>query len=369
MKYYIGRLRVLAQAHEYESDACIAAGSESEARELLRQRALLFIDGHATADSDGTVRFSGDEDLAVKPLAMFEIDVATFECMRRMLPTLGRATRPDLGQDALPEQAKTLARRLRAHLQKAGVRVSHSKMLHAVAASIGKTDWQVLFHQQKPSAQSAQRPCDDQPAQPCIPGNGPLWLVPVTVDATMTAQVLVRANDKDSASLLARQFAAQGHARFEVDDGNCRSMDDYYVADPDSVVLQDDASATRSRTPDSERTCRRGAYLVELCDLGDGEDSLLWADLSVFEAGEVEPVTHSCMSCLPVSSTPHETRALCVRVAELLERAAPCPTPLDGADIRDAFVRAVQGEQTQPDFDDIEAVLRQAVNSRRRESA
>jgi hypothetical protein len=66
----------------------------------------------------------------------------------------------------------------------------------------------------------------------------PVWCVPVTVDATMSARVHVHATDAGDAIEQARTFAAEPDSIrfFSVDEGNYRGRPDFYCPDSASVT-------------------------------------------------------------------------------------------------------------------------------------
>lgn len=354
MKYYIGRVVVWQEEYESFSDACIAAENEAQAWGLLQQRALLFVDAPAEFDSNGDARFAGIETLAVRPQRLHEVSAITFQEMGQVLPVFGDTGKGDLAEETPDERVKTLARRIGAKLVKLEAKVAHGKLLHAVAASLGETDWQVLLHKVQPTPAggvTADKPqgawTANEGTQPFIPGTGYLYGVPVTVDTTMTAHVKVRARDEEEAMSLARRFAQEGNAKFEVDEGNYRGLADHYVGDKDMVYrLNDTEPALPASVRESSLRVQRGAYLVELADLGDGEDGLLWADLSVFDVESEEPDTESCLSACPASATAEETLRFCQRVAELLHAGAPDPAKVDQLSLRHVFIQAVQGDSS-----------------------
>lgn len=354
MKYYIGRIAVQQADYESFSDACIAAENEAQAWSLLQQRALLFVDAPAEFDSNGDARFEGVKALAVRPHHLHEVSAVTFQEMGQVLPVFGAPGKGDLTEESTDERVKTLARRLGAQLGKLGAKVPHGKLLHAVAASLGETDWQTLLHKAMQDS-ALRRPTDEQVnawtanggTQPFIPGAGYLYSVPVTVDTTMTAHVKVRARDGEEAILLARRFAQEGNAKFEVDEGIYRGLADHYVSDKDGVYrLNDTEAPLPAAAQESTLRAQRGAYLVELTDLSDSDDGLLWADLSVFDVEDEEPETESCLSACPVTANAEETLRFCQRVAELLHAGAPDPAKVDRLSLRHVFIQAVQGDNS-----------------------
>lgn len=371
MKYYIGRLVVWQEEYESFSDACIVAANDEQAWKLLEQRALLFADAPSAFDEHGHARFEGIETLAVKPQRLYDICVVTFQELSKFMPTFGDVAKGDLTEQEASARVRTLARRIGEHLKKLDTKVAHGKLLHAVAASLGENDWQVLAHKAAPAASAMQdEPTDNAwtangGTQPFVPGSGYLWRVPVSVDTSMTAIVKVRARDKVEAINLARRFASEGNARFEVDEGNYRGFGDHYVSDDsdDGVYrLPDDEPAVPEHIDENANMAQSGPYKVSLFDLADGDDAMLWADLDVFDPTLEDPddalEIASCMSACPVSATAQERKRFCQRVADLLNRAAPEPSRLSQRDVQHVFTLAVQGDQSDEAFVALEAKLK-----------
>lgn len=154
MKYYLSTLAVddHDSTREYYSHALIVAQNDQHARLLHESQALRF-GGQEGREVGRAYRF-GEADGAgytVYTHALKEISPATFGELSSTFHVVGCADEGNLDEQAPAEQAKTLARRLGDQLVKRGVKVAHSHLLHAVAASLGKTDWQVLAHADKPA--------------------------------------------------------------------------------------------------------------------------------------------------------------------------------------------------------------------------
>lgn len=196
-----------------------------------------------------------------------------------------------------------------------------------------------------------------------IPGAGFLYRVPVSVDTSMTAVVLVRAESKDEAIDLAREVACNGQVRMEVDDGNYRGRADYYCGDTseDAVFrLSEPATSVESTGPGFVQI---GAYRVQLSNLGDGDDGLLWADVSVYNPDTTEGDALSLQSCLAESSSPEEVTSFCRQVARLLHEAAPDPTKVLNEVLFRAAYRVVQGGLTPENEEYLKQLLKPATAS------
>lgn len=148
--------------------------------------------------------------------------------------------------------AKTQARLLRQHLSKLGFTVPHQDCLEAVALVMGFKDWKTYCAADGPSkimplsaptapvaSTSAPNDAWAKAARNVDESAGALYTVPVTVDVTMTAQVLVRASDTQSAAEHARRLAKENYpAGFELDEGNYHGLADFYVSDADAVTCE-----------------------------------------------------------------------------------------------------------------------------------
>ena len=378
MNYYIGRLAVFNGGYESHSDTCIVAADEVKARQLLSTRAQRFVDAPAELEPDGCYRFKGHDVLAVRPQGLTEVSAVTFQEMAALLPVLGASAVGSLAQEPDDERVKTLARRLGDQLAKQAVKVPHSKLLHAVSASLGETDWHVLLNRAQSMADAKSLGAEASAAQEAqgaeesfagydnlygqIPGSGFLYRVPVSVDTSMTALVLARGATKDEAVENARRFASEGNARFEVDDGNYRGYSDHYVSDDSDEGVYRVLEPVNAKPSVLENGgAALGAYVVELFDLGEADDELLWADLAVFSPDQDEPDTESAMSACPRSASREARDAFCVRIVQMLHRGAPDVSKVNFGMLRHVFIQAAQGEQSDEAYAALEAKLRDAT--------
>jgi hypothetical protein len=80
--------------------------------------------------------------------------------------------------------------------------------------------------------------------QVSVPGplEAPEWMVAVTIDATMSARIRVRATSQEEAIDVARNFVANegGAELLSLDEGNYRGISDYYCGDPLGVEQVED---------------------------------------------------------------------------------------------------------------------------------
>ncbi len=374
MRFYVGTVAIHDGHRKYREFVCIKANNERQAKAWLEHEAAHLWGGTGEKLPDGAFRYESGAYVA-SPAEVSEINAVTFEVLSQLHKVLGGGAGSQLEDEAMPERVRTLALRIGRQLSKLDAKVPHTKLLHAVAASLGESDWQVLVHSTSAEPQAPQA-TDEQGsgwtansgAQPYIPGSGYLWRVPVTVDASMTAFVKVRARDKEEAMSLARRFAADGNARFEVDEGNYRSLADHYIGDnSDDAVhrLPDDEPALPESVSAGDLSVQVGAYRVSLADLDDGPDALFWADLDVFDSNLEDPddalEVSSCLSACPVDATSQERRQFCSRIAELFHRTVPEPSALSQWDVQHVFTQAVQGAQDDAAFAALETKLKSLV--------
>ncbi|PNG50336.1 MULTISPECIES: hypothetical protein [unclassified Variovorax] len=354
MQFFIGRLRVTDANDSHAVNCCASAKDRHEAEELFARRARTYGWGPFTVSADGSFSFKEDRGRNVRVEEVLEVSAVTFQelAQSKWFDVCDSGPAAVLECEEPSERVRTLSRRIGRQLTKMDAKVAHSKLLHAVAASIGETDWQVLVHQRTPTVCSAP---DQAPhSQTEIPGTGFLYRVPVSVDTSMTAIVLARGDTPEDAIEAARQFAADGKARFEVDDGNYRGLADHYCPDTsEDGVYQVDEPEPARQDPNLGGAVY-GPYAVELTSLGGCDDELLWADLRVLTADRSVADTESCLSACPVSATQAERVKFCDRVAALMYRCAPDLSKVNPDDVRGLFVRAVQGDQSDAAFTQIE---------------
>jgi len=364
MKYYYGIIALSGDRISFHAPCLIVATNEANALEKLNDQAA-YLYGKSVTKAPGVYHFEDCGYTAVVQ-GVAEMSASSYQEMARLSGIAISEVPSQLAEEDTTEQVRTLARRVGSHLAHHGAKVPHSKLLHAIAASIGETDWQVLTHRHAPATVETlpspaleTTPEDSalaQPkGQPFIPGTGFLYEVPVTVDVTASAFIKVRAATKHEAIALAREFAADGHIELEMDEGNYRRPGDYYVGDKDILEPLDDDEPP---TPDDHQDfaqVQRGAYRISLVD---ADDDMYWAELDVFDPNSEEPIEDSHMTCLPMDASPEEIRAFCVRVVELLHRGAPKPADVEESTILHAFTCAVQGDQSDEAFASYEQELR-----------
>lgn len=78
-----------------------------------------------------------------------------------------------------------------------------------------------------------------------------IYSVPVTVDMSLSARIIVRGEDKDEAIRLARTHASENFGLFSLDDGNYRGAADFYCPDPDDVYQPEATELALATAPDT----------------------------------------------------------------------------------------------------------------------
>lgn len=154
MKYYLSTLAIDDHdaKRDYYSRALVIARNVEQAQAVSDFHASTFGGdkgrevgiGYRFADADGAGYTAYVHEVK-------EISPVTFHELSTSLQVLNPIEHVE---EEPAEQVKTLARQLGDQLAKRGVKVSHSHLLHAVSASIGKTDWQVMAQQRKPAKQA-----------------------------------------------------------------------------------------------------------------------------------------------------------------------------------------------------------------------
>lgn len=136
MKYFVGTLDFSEHASPRTHSGHVLVATQDA---TLAARAM---DAHIAAEHEGNAHDVSTADIQ-------EISAAAFFGMKG-IPRIGAKVEDDLLVQNAPEQAKTLARRLKVQFERLGLdglsELSHNRLLHAVAASLGETDWQALKH-------------------------------------------------------------------------------------------------------------------------------------------------------------------------------------------------------------------------------
>lgn len=239
------------------------------------------------------------------------------------------------------DNVKTQARKLVAALADHKGPVKYQDALELLALLNDFRDWKtmsaVLDRQVEPRQDEEPKEKSAYPAivtpsgtyeQAEVPGTGFLYRVPVSVDTSMTALVVVRAIDREEAIDVARTFVAEGKARMEVDDGNYRGRVDYYCSDNENAfrVVEPPQGVASSH----ESGYQVGAFLVALSEI----DDVMYADLTVYDPEQEDGYTFTALSCVDAAASDEKCLDFCRKVAELLHRA--------GKDVREMDMRTIE---------------------------
>lgn len=147
MKFFIGRLAITEgnSGTQHMDQALFVAKDEAQAKSLNASRAMMWggDDGQAIGSSGWRFHDAETGTFRVYTHAVLEISATAFDDLKDWFPVFGDRKAAEAEQQEPAEAVKTLARRIGDQLVKHDAKVSHSKLLHAVAASIGKTNWHV----------------------------------------------------------------------------------------------------------------------------------------------------------------------------------------------------------------------------------
>lgn len=147
MKFFIGRLGVSEgnSGAQHQDQALFVAKDEAQAKSLNISRAQMWggDDGYAIGSTGWRFHDRETGTFTVYAGDLLEISATAFDDLKDWLPVFGDRKTADAESQEPAEAVKTLARRIGDQLVKHDVKVSHSKLLHAVAASMGHTDWHV----------------------------------------------------------------------------------------------------------------------------------------------------------------------------------------------------------------------------------
>ncbi|MCC5611337.1 hypothetical protein LC612_32485 [Nostoc sp. CHAB 5834] len=135
------------------------------------------------------------------------------------------------------------ARILMDELKSKGFTLPYQQALQAIARVMGYKNWKTMSALQagKPSATPAPAPSDESPADEVVGTEGAVFLVPVSVEMSMTAWIKARGTSEEDAKQAAREHAAAIYPQgFELDDGNHRKLGDFYCGDAEMVLPTED---------------------------------------------------------------------------------------------------------------------------------
>ncbi len=86
----------------------------------------------------------------------------------------------------------------------------------------------------------------EKPVEFIPAGEGSLWRVPVTSDATISGTALVRADSMKAAVEAACQAAHSGKVVMTIDEGNYRRIEAYYCPDHEAVEMVEPQIASQA---------------------------------------------------------------------------------------------------------------------------
>jgi hypothetical protein len=143
MAFFVGTLKVNLGEFPVNQQVCIIAKNSSQASSLLDECASNYAENGVHEGSSWVFQ----DELSVEARMVYPISKVTFDEMSQFLPIYCRPQdrEGNLEEESVSEQARTLALRLGEHLKRHGEAVSHNRLLHAVSASLGETDWHVLL--------------------------------------------------------------------------------------------------------------------------------------------------------------------------------------------------------------------------------
>lgn len=153
MKHYLASLDVFFEEDCVDRLVGICAANEAQAHALVCAHAKKCVGEGAVQEDPRDLFFESESsNITVRISHTKEVTPAVFEAVRDLVVVLGKADVGNLAAEPEDERARTLARRLGDQLNALQAPVEHSKLLHAVSASLGATDWQVLLAKGRCSA-------------------------------------------------------------------------------------------------------------------------------------------------------------------------------------------------------------------------
>jgi len=180
-----------------------------------------------------------------------------------------------------------------------------------------------------------------------VPGVGFLFSVPISVDTSMTARVLVRARNREDAVDEARRLVSDGKAPMELDEGNYRGPGDYYCSDSSENGVYCPNEPTQPTVAEVDDGVQVGPYLVEVFKDYD-DPTQVGADLLVYttdEDGQLkEEGDPTSVSLTPLSPDAPlaEYIAFCLRTATALYKLFPDASKADRNAIDHEFRKLTQ---------------------------
>lgn len=156
MKHYLGTMDIFFDEHSTQNLVLINAADEASARTLLRKHAMDWVGDAAEQEDPHDEHFSSVDTMAAARITKLqETTPAVYAALKDLVEVIGDPVVGSLVDEEEDERVKTLSRRIGSQLEKLAAPVPHGKMLKAVSASLGETDWQVLLNKAR-QATSAQ---------------------------------------------------------------------------------------------------------------------------------------------------------------------------------------------------------------------
>lgn len=158
MKYFLGSILTNENGVKSEVYALFVAMNQEAAARALNLRTSLFAGDGGVDVGRGFWQFR-EKNILCTAGVLKEISPVGFKDLELVYPVVRVTDAPSLEEEEPSEMVKTLAHRIGNQLTKMESPVPHGKMLKAVAASVGETDWATVLHKKAP-----------QPKQPVRPG-------------------------------------------------------------------------------------------------------------------------------------------------------------------------------------------------------
>lgn len=157
MKYFLGSTLVNDNGVSHEAYALFVAATQAGAMLLLEARSSMFAGDDGVESGNGSWSFREGR-VTTKVGILKEISPVGYASLSEVHPVFKSSDKGLINYGELSENVKTLAHRIGGQLKKLSVDVPHSKLLNAVAASMGETDWAVVLNKKAPASDVASKP-------------------------------------------------------------------------------------------------------------------------------------------------------------------------------------------------------------------
>lgn len=149
MKYFLGSTLVNDNGVSHEAYALFVAATQASAMLLLEARCSVFAGDDGVEVDKGFWSFR-DGRITTKVGILKEISPVGYASLSEVHPVFKSTDKGLISSGELAENVKTLTHRIGGQLKKMSVDVPHGKLLNAVAASMGETDWAVVLNKKAP---------------------------------------------------------------------------------------------------------------------------------------------------------------------------------------------------------------------------